>query len=117
MNTKTINFAVTLLFSIGLSFLLPWWGIMVVAAITGFIIPLKKLPVFGMPFLAVFLYWFVYAYWLSNGNDFILAKKIAVLLPLNGNQYLLILVTALVGGIAAGIAGVFGRQFKQLISD
>ena len=116
MNTKTINFIITLFLSIGLSFILPWWGIMIAAIITGFIIPLKKLPVFTIPFLAVFLFWLVYSYWLSNGNDFILAKKIAILLPLDGNAYLLILVTALIGGIAAGIAGVFGNQVRKLIS-
>ena len=114
MNTKTINFVVTLFLSIGLSFILPWWGIMAAAIITGFMIPLKKASVFIVPFLAVFLFWSVYSFWLSNGNDFILAKKIAILLPLNGNAFLLILVTALVGGIAAGIAGVFGKQLKEL---
>ena len=117
MNTKTKNFIITLILTIGLSFILPWWSIMIAAIITGFIIPLKKLPVFTIPFLAVFMYWLVYSYWLSQGNDFILAKKIAILLPLNGNAYLLILVTALVGGIAAGIAGIFGKQFRQLVSD
>ncbi len=114
MNTKIINFVVTLFLSIGLSFILPWWGIMAAAIITGFMIPLKKASVFIVPFLAVFLFWSVYSFWLSNGNDFILAKKIAILLPLNGNAFLLILVTALVGGIAAGIAGVFGKQLKEL---
>ena len=116
MNTKTVNFIITLIFSIGLSFVLPWWGIMVAAIITGFLIPLQKLPVFAIPFFAVFLFWLVYSYWLSNGNDFILAKKIAILLPLDGNPYLLILVTALVGGITAGISGIFGKQFRQVIS-
>jgi len=114
MNTKTINFVITLFLSIGLSFILPWWGIMVAAMITGFMIPLKKVSVFIIPFLAVSLFWSVYSFWLSNGNDFILAKKIAILLPLKGNAFLLILVTALVGGIAAGIAGVFGKQLKEL---
>ena len=114
MNTKTINFVITLFLSIGLSFILPWWGIMAAAIITGFMIPLKKVSVFIIPFLAVSLFWSVYSFWLSNGNDFILAKKIAILLPLKGNAFLLILVTALVGGIAAGIAGVFGKQLKEL---
>jgi len=117
MNSKAINFTLTIILSISLSFILPWWGIMVAAAITGFIIPLNKIAIFAMPFLAVFSFWFVYSYWLSNGNDFILAKKIAILLPLDGNAYLLILVTAIVGGIAAGIAGIFGNQFRQLMSN
>ena len=114
MNTKTINFITTLFLSFGLSFILPWWGILITAIITGYFIPLKKLSVFTIPFLAVFLFWLVYSYWLSNGNDFILAKKIAILLPLNGNAYMLIFITALIGGIAAGIAGVFGKQLKLL---
>ena len=117
MNTKAINFIITLILSIGLSFILPWWGIMVAAVITAFFIPLKKISVFGIPFLAVFLFWLSYSYWLSSGNDFILAQKIAILLPLDGNPYLLIFVTALVGGIAAGISGIFGKQLKQLISN
>jgi len=116
MNTKTINFIVTLVLAIGLSFFLPWWGIMAAALITGFVIPLKKISVFMIPFLAVFLYWFVYSYWLSSENDFILAKKIATLFSLNANAYLLVFVTALIGGIAAGISGVFGRQIKQILA-
>lgn len=114
MNTKAINFIITLFLSLGLSFFLPWWGVMAAAILTGFMIPLKKASVFLIPFLAVFLFWSIYSFWLSNGNDFILAKKIAILLPLNGNAYVLILVTALIGGIAGGIGGVFGKQLKQL---
>ena len=117
MSTKTINFIITLIFSISLSFILPWWGILLAAALTGYFIPLKRFTVFAIPFFAVFLFWFAYSYWLGSGNDFILAKKIGILLTLNGNPYLLILVTATVGGIAAGIAGVFGKQLKQIMSN
>ena len=116
MRTKTINFIATLVIAVVLSFILPWWSIMLAATISGFAIPLKRVAVFMIPFLAVFLYWFLYSYWLSSVNDFILAKKIAVLIPLYGNPYLLILVTAVIGGIAAGIAGVFGNQLRLLIN-
>ena len=56
-----------------------------------------------------------YSFMLSNANDFTLASKIAVLLPLGGNPYILILLTAVIGGVAAGVAGVFGKQCKGLI--
>jgi hypothetical protein len=59
----------------------------------------------------------VNAFWLSNANDFILANKIAVLLPLNGNAFLLILVTGVIGGLAAGISGIFGKQCVTLLSE
>jgi hypothetical protein len=71
--------------------------------------------VFFVPFFAIVLFWMVYAFWLSNANDFTLSKKIAVLLPLEGNPYLLILVTGIVGGLAAGIAGIFGKQCAMLL--
>jgi len=43
-----------------------------------------------------------------------LARKIAVLLPLKGNPYLLILLAGLIGGLAAGIAGIFGTQCRLM---
>ena len=90
---------------------------MLAAIITGFLIPLKGVSVFFIPFLSVFLFWLVYTFWLSSSNDYTLAKKIAILLPLNGNAFLLIFVTALIGGIAAGISGIFGKQLKDLLTS
>ena len=85
---------------------------MVAAFITGMFINLKGIWVFLCPFLAVFLLWITHAFILGSGNEFILAKKIAVLLPLGGKSVLLILVTGVVGGIAAGVAGVLGKQIS-----
>ena len=89
---------------------------MLAAFITGFLFSLKKAAVFFVPFLAILLLWVVYSFMISSGNDFTLAKKIAVLLPLGGNAYLLLLVTGIVGGLAAGVAGIFGKQCKILFS-
>ena len=114
MNKKTINFIATIVLSIILSQFLPWWSVMVAAIITGYAIGLKGGYIFTIPFLAIALLWMVHAFWLGNVNDFILAKKIAVLLPLQGSPYLLILVTGVIGGIAGGVAGVFGKQCTLL---
>jgi hypothetical protein len=117
MNKNIINFIATLILAIVLSQFLPWWSIMLAAFFTGLFLSLKKSAVFFIPFLAIALFWMVYSFLLSNSNDFIMAKKIAVLFPLHGNPYLLILTTGLIGGIAAGIAGVFGSQCKNLFSQ
>jgi hypothetical protein len=114
MNKNSINFISTIIIAFILSQFLPWWSVMLAAFITGLFISLKKLFVFLIPFLAIALFWMVYAFMLSNSNDFTLAKKIAVLFPLQGNPYLLIFITGLIGGIAAGISGVFGNQCKNL---
>ncbi|TYA52282.1 hypothetical protein [Formosa maritima] len=117
MTKKIINFITTIIVALILSQFLPWWSIMVAAFATGLFFSLKGASVFVVPFLAIMSFWMVYAFWLSNTNDFILANKIAVLLPLNGNAYLLILVTAIIGGLAAGISGIFGKQCVTLLSE
>ena len=110
MKANASNFIVTLILALVLSPFLPWWSVMTAALTTALFIPLKKAAVFFVPFFAILLFWAVYSFILSSGNDYTLAKRIAVLLPLGGNPYALMLVTGLVGGIAAGIAAVFGRQ-------
>ena len=117
MNNTSLNFLTTLLLAILFSLFMPWWSVMLAAFLAGLIFSVKDISVFLVPFSAIFLYWMVYAFLLSNDNDFILAKKIAVLLSFGGNAYLLILVTVFIGGIAGGVAGIFGKQCKLLIEN
>ncbi|UCD60517.1 MAG: hypothetical protein JSV59_11620 [Flavobacteriaceae bacterium] len=115
MNTNILNFIVTLILALVFSVFLPWWSVMLAAFVSAVLFSLKGLKVFLIPFLAVFLFWTGYAFVLSNNNNFTLAKKIAILLPLDGNPYILILVTGIVGGFAAGMAGIFGKQCRVLV--
>ena len=110
MKKNVYNFLATIILAFVLSQFLPWWSVMLAALITSVFISLKRSAVFFVPFIGVFIFWIVYAYWLSGSNDFVLANKIAVLLPLQGNPYLLILINGIIGGLAAGIAAVFGKQ-------
>ena len=115
MKIKILNFIATLVLAVVFSFFLPWWSAMLAAFITAVLFSLKHAAVFFTPFLAVFVFWAGYSFLLANGNDFILAKKIAVLLPLGGSPSLLILVTGIVGGLAGGVAGIFGKQCLVLV--
>ena len=83
---------------------------MLAALLSALLFPLKKAAVFFVPFLAILLFWGGYCFVLSSGNDFTLAKKISELLQLGGNPYLLILLTGILGGLAAGVSGVLGNQ-------
>jgi hypothetical protein len=113
--TKIItNFFATILLAFLLSFVMPWWSVMTAALATALFIPLKRAAVFFVPFLAILVFWGVYSFVLCSGNDYTLAKRIAVLLPLSGNPYLLMLVTGIVGGLAAGVAAVFGKQITLM---
>nr|WP_321235173.1 hypothetical protein [uncultured Psychroserpens sp.] len=111
---NSINFVVTIIIALILSQFLPWWSVMVAGFVSALFFSLKKAAVFFVPFLAILLYWSVYAFIVSSVNDFTLAKKIAVLLPLGGNPYVLILVTGIIGGLAAGISALLGKQLSML---
>ena len=117
MNNTSLNFLTTLFLAMLFSLIMPWWSVMLAAFLAGLIFSVKGVWVFLVPFSAIFFYWMVYAFLLSNDNDFILAKKIAVLLPLGGNAYALILVTAFIGGVASGVAGILGKQSKLLFEN
>ena len=109
--TKNItNFIVTILLSALLSLVLPWWSVMIAALLSSLLIPLKKAAVFFIPFLAVLLFWGVYCYLLSSANDFTLAKKISQLLKIGSNPYALIFMTGVIGGLAAGMSAILGKQ-------
>lgn len=87
---------------------------MVAGFVSSLFFSLKKASVFFVPFLAIFFFWSVFAYVGASQNDFTLSKKIAELLPLGGNEYLLIFVTGVVGGLAAGVAALLGKQLSSL---
>lgn len=117
MRKNSINFIITIVLAVILSQFLPWWSVMIAGFVSAVLIPLKKASVFFIPFVAILIFWAVYAFSLSSANDYILAKKIAVLLPLGGNEYLLILFTGLVGGVSAGVSAIFGKQLNLLFKS
>ena len=111
--TKNIkNLIFTIILAYVLSLYLPWWSVMLAALISGHLIPLKKGSVFFIPFIAVAGLWIVQSYIIGQANDFVLAKKIATLLMLQGNLTLLLLVTGVIGGLAAGVSGILGKQIS-----
>lgn len=114
MKRNSINFIITIVLAIILSQFLPWWSVMLASFVSALQLPLKKASVFLVPFLAIALFWMAYSWSLSSANDFILAKKIGVLLTIGDNAYLLILITGIIGGLAAGVSALFGKQLSVI---
>ncbi len=112
---QLINFVVTIFLELILSQFLPWWSVMVAAFVTALFFPLKKLAVFFTPFVAIFVFWSVYAYVGATQNDFVLSRKVANLFSIGESEYTLILVTGLIGGLAAGVAALLGKQLSGLV--
>ena len=78
---------------------LEWWSIGVVAFVVCLLIPQKPGYGFLAGFLGIFILWALVATWIDISNKNILSHKISVLLKIGGSSVLLILVTALVGGL------------------
>lgn len=114
MKKSILNFIFTLALGFLFSLILPWWSGMLAALLVSAIVRLRKAAAFVVPFSAIALLWLVNAFWLSSANDFILAKKITVLLQIDNNLFLLFLVTGVIGGLSAGFAGLLGNQIHQL---
>lgn len=111
---NALNLILTALLAWALTMFTPWWGILIAAMVVSFLFPLKGGYGFIIPFAAIFLLWGSQAYLMSSSNDFIMAGKVADLFSLNGNAILLILITALIGGLSAGFAALLGKQLKLI---
>jgi len=91
----------------------PWWISMTIAFIMGYLIPNNAFRAFITGFLSVFLLWLVFALLINMQNGSLIAERIGALFGLP-NALLIALLSAAIGGLAAGIAALSGYHFKQL---
>ncbi|MBA2498244.1 MAG: hypothetical protein H0V30_00800 [Chitinophagaceae bacterium] len=112
-----MKFLVSVVLIVLLAFLiqlfLPWWSLAIVAFLVGILIYQRAGMAFLSGFTALFLLWGGIAFFINIQNQDILARKVALLLPLGGSSILLILVTALVGALVAGMASLSGHYLRK----
>ncbi len=90
-----------------------WWSFAVTSFIIALLIHQKSWVAFLATFLGLFLLWAVMALMIDSANDYLLSKKIATLLPLGGSSALLIFITAFIGGLVSGFAGLTGTLVRK----
>ena len=90
-----------------------WWFFAVIAFLVALLIHQRGFKAFSAGFLALFILWFVLAFWMDLSNEGVLSVKIASLLPLGGSKWLLMIVTAFVGGFVAGFAALSGSYLRS----
>ena len=93
---------------------LPWWSIAIAAFIVSALIHQKPWKSMLSGALGLFLLWGLLAIWIDSKNQGILSARISELLPLGGSAFLLILITAFVGALVAGLAALSGAYLKKL---
>jgi hypothetical protein len=92
-----------------LQLFLPWWTMAIAAFAFGYL--LKSNQNFFAGFLAIALLWGGYAFLIESNSAAPLADRVAAILFVNKN--LLILITAVLGGLVAGFATVTGSLLRK----
>jgi hypothetical protein len=93
----------------------PWWMFAAGAFIAGISIRQKAYAAFFAGFLSVFLLWAFLTWQMNTANEGLFATKMATILPLGGSENLLILVSATIGGITAGLAAATGSFLRKKV--
>jgi hypothetical protein len=94
---------------------LPWWSIAIAACIVAFAVNQSPAKSFIIAFMSLFALWAVLAFIIDQHNESILSQKIAQVIPLGGSTTLIILVTAIVGGLVAGFAALTGSLLRKML--
>lgn len=109
----TISIILTALLAFALSLRFDWWMVAVAGFIVAFAMPQKPGKALLAGFLGIFLLWGILAFWIKTQGGDIIAGQVANILPLGGNQMVLILVTGFIGGLvgaSAALTGTYGRK-------
>lgn len=91
----------------------PWWIIAIAAFISGLLVPMRSGRAFVAGFSGIFILWVFLAWWIDAKNDAVLSRKVAEIFPLGGSSFLLILVTALIGGLVGGLGALCASYLRS----
>lgn len=112
-----MKFIISILLVALLSFVsclyLPWWSIAIAAFVVTAFIPQRPGKAFLTGFIGVFLLWGILAWQISSRNQHILAHKVSVAIIQSDNVALLIILTALVGGLIGGLGALAGSYLSK----
>ncbi len=107
--TALLGFAASLFF--------PWWIIAVAAFIVALAIHQNAFASFLAAFLGLFLLWAIQSAYIDAQNEHLLSAKVASILPLGGSYIAVIIVTAFIGGLVAGMGALTGSFARKRNTD
>ena len=92
---------------------LPWWSIAPLCFALAAALGTTGGRAFGAGFVGIGLGWLLMAGWLNATSAGILSHRVAQLLPLGGQGWVLVLLTAVLGGLVGGVAALAGCWARQ----
>ncbi len=90
-----------------------WWAIAIAAFIVSVCIHQKPLMAFLTGFIALFLLWGVLSWIIDIRNGQVLSQRVSAVLPFGGSVFLMILATAFIGALVAGLAAMAGSYLRE----
>jgi hypothetical protein len=109
-------FLIILILTFISGFFLPWWVIALIAFVAAFFLGKTSGQTFWSGFGGVFIAWTALALLKSIPNDNMLAKRVTQLFQLP-NWILILLITALIGGLVGGMSALSGVLAKKVFKD
>jgi len=112
-------FIFILIVSLILQLFLPWWIIAVVAFTISIWKALDGKHAFVHSFTAIFTLWIAAGLVQTLPNENILANRIGQMFMLPFSEFnwiVILLITGIIGGLAAGFAGLAGFYFRGLVT-
>ncbi|KAA9331404.1 hypothetical protein F0P96_14260 [Hymenobacter busanensis] len=116
MRNSLVLFLLILIGAALAQLVLPWWSAAVVAGLLGLWWGRHAGRTFLAGFNGVGMGWMALATWhhLHSGGE--LSQRVAQLLPLSGNAWALVVVTAVLGGLVGGLAALAGVWIRQAVA-
>ena len=112
-----MKFALKIIFTIATAYLMQrymaWWSVVLASFLISLILSSKGLSSFFAGFLGIGLLWFYMAWRIDSTTGSILTDKVAEIFTLP-NSFLLIAVTAVIGGLAGGFGALAGSHLRSI---
>ena len=112
-----MKFVLKIIFIIATAYLMqmymPWWSVVIASFLISVILSSNGLSSFFAGFLGIGLLWLFLAWRIDSATDSILTEKVAALFSLP-NSFLLILITAFIGGLAGGFGALAGSHLRSI---
>lgn len=108
-----------LLASLLLQLFFPWWIIAPIAFVLSALKARSAGQAFGQAFAAIFLLWGLVALYRTVPNENLLASRVGemFMLQFSGNWIVLLILTAVIGGLVSGCAGLAGYFAQSVFMD
>ena len=109
-----ISVILTAILSLLMQLFLPWWSLLIAAAIVGAAFSLSGFLSFLGGFLGTAIVWWGYAWMIDMKNQAMLSSRIAELFNA-GSPAVLILFCGMTAGVVGGFAALSGSEVRKII--